>query len=170
MALPITPPSCFIIQPKRHRGTTPPSSGPFIHQFHLSNGCRLKICVFLLGIVTESLDVALLNRSRRIRTNERTYTHSHSHRYAHMKMNSHAHTRTYNENISIELPMGHVQHLYLNFNVSDSTHSQRKRRRRDKKEGQRGKTTPTLCTHTHRRKAVTYAWRKGIMGSARHLL
>lgn len=152
MALPITPPSCFIIQPKRHRGTTPPSSGPFIHQFHLSNGCRLKICVFLLGIVTESLDVALLNRSRRIRINERTYTHSHSHRYAHMKMNSHAHTRTYNENISIELPMGHVQHLYLNFNVSDSTHSQRKgerRRRRDKKRrAERQINTYIMHAHT----------------------
>lgn len=127
MALPITPPSCFIIQPKRHR-VLPLRVAFSLRPLFISSISQmavvLKICVFFLGVVTESLDVALLNRSRRIRINERTYTHTHGYGCTR--------THTYNVSISIELPMGHVQHLYLNFNVSDSTHSPKVGRERER--------------------------------------
>lgn len=92
MALPITPPSCFIIQPKRHR-VLPPYVPFSLRPLFISSISQmavvLKICVFFLGVVTESLDVALLNRSRRIRINERTYTHTRTHTWRWMYTHTH---------------------------------------------------------------------------------
>lgn len=169
MALPITPPSCFIIQPKRHR-VLPPDVPFSLRPLFISSISQmavvLKICVFFLDVVTESLDVALLNRSRRIRINERTYTHTRTHGDGCTR------THTYNVSISIELPMGHVQHLYLNFNVSDSTHSPKEKRedREGERDGNRkaGRqhSTPTKARETQR----CYLRLKSSTGSLRHLL